>query len=86
MIGADGERHDERDRTAVVGDGGAKPCRRTTGRWCRPQEQVAARLGISVPYLGRAERVLREAPNLAVQVLYGAIELNAAVGKLTRYT
>ena len=42
------------------------------------QEQVAARLGISVPYLGRAERVLRKAPNLGVQVLYGAIEFNAA--------
>ena len=45
------------------------------------QEHVAARLGISVAYLGRAERVLREAPNLVMQVLYGAIELNAAVEK-----
>ena len=55
---------------------------REAGTWRDlTQEQVAARLGISVPYLGRAERVLREAPNLVVQVLYGAIELNAAARK-----
>ena len=62
-----------------VGDGAGVG---KAGMWRElTQEQVAARLGISVPYLGRAERVLREARNLAVQVLYGAIELNAAVGK-----
>ena len=62
------------DRLAAAEGGGDGAGVGEAGMWRElTQEQVAARLGISVPYLGRAERVLREAPNLGAQVLYGAI-------------
>ena len=67
---------------AAEGDSDEVDVRGTGAKGRRPtQEYVAAKLAISVPYLGRAERVLKCAPDLAMQVWNKDLELNAANDK-----
>ena len=65
---------------AAVEGGGDEDDVRGTGALARrpTQEDVAAQLSISVPYLRRAERVLECAPDLAMQVWSGELQLNDA--------
>ena len=64
---------------AAEGGGDGVGIRDNSAMGRRPtQDEVAAQLPVSVPYLRRAERVLESLPDLAVQVLSGSLELNAA--------
>ena len=65
---------------AAVEGGGDEDDVRPTGALARQptQEEIAADLAISVPYLRRAERVVQYAPDLAMQVWSGQLQLNDA--------
>ena len=64
---------------AVEGGSDEVDVRGTGAKGRRPtQEDVAAHLSISAPYLRRAERVLEVAADLAKQVWNGALQLNDA--------
>ena len=54
MIGADGERPDERDRTAVVGDGGGEALQKNNGTMVPPTlDEAGIIIGASARLAGR---------------------------------